>query len=100
MVELRVQDHGPGIAEEDLPRLTERFYRAHEETNPLATGTGLGLAIVKHIIARHRGRLLVESKLGQGASFAIRVPYQAESLQNLDVSENSKKKQQSKLSHE
>lgn len=100
MVELRVQDHGPGIAEEDLPRLTERFYRAHEETNPLATGTGLGLAIVKHIIARHRGRLLVESKLGQGASFAIRVPYQAESSKNRNAPKNSENNQSSKLSHE
>lgn len=100
MVELRVQDHGPGIAEEDLPRLTERFYRAHEETNPLATGTGLGLAIVKHIIARHRGRLLVDSTLGQGASFAIRVPYQAESSHTLSASENNNKNQTSKLSHE
>lgn len=100
MVELRVQDHGPGIAAEDLPRLTERFYRAHEETNPLATGTGLGLAIVKHIIARHHGRLLVESKLGQGASFTIRVPYQAESLHLLSFSEKNQKKQSVKLSHE
>lgn len=100
MVELRVQDHGPGIAQEDLPRLTERFYRAHEETNPLATGTGLGLAIVKHIIARHRGRLLVDSQLGQGASFAIRVPYQAESSQSSEASKNNEKNQASKLSHE
>lgn len=100
MVELRVQDHGPGIAEEDLPRLTERFYRAHEETNPLATGTGLGLAIVKHIIARHRGRLLVDSTLGEGASFAIRVPYQTDSSHLQYPSENQSKNQTVKLSHE
>lgn len=100
MVELRVQDHGPGIAEEDLPRLTERFYRAHEETNPLATGTGLGLAIVKHIIARHRGRLLVESKLGEGALFAIRVPYQMDSSHLQKPPENHSKNQSVKLSHE
>lgn len=100
MVELRVQDHGPGIAEEDLPRLTERFYRAHEETNPLATGTGLGLAIVKHIIARHRGRLFVESTLGEGASFAIRVPYQTDSSHLQNPSENPSKNQSVTLSHE
>jgi two-component system phosphate regulon sensor histidine kinase PhoR len=41
-------------------------------------GTGLGLAIVKHIVARHRGRLLVESTPGEGASFSVRLPYMAE----------------------
>lgn len=99
MVELRVQDYGPGIAEEDLPRLTERFYRAHEETNPLATGTGLGLAIVKHIIARHRGRLLIDSTLGEGASFSIRVPYQSESAHFSSETEKNAKNQTVKLSH-
>ena len=78
MVELQVRDYGPGIAKEHLPRLTERFYRAHEETNAQATGTGLGLAIVKHIVARHRGRLLVESNLGEGAVFSVRLPYMSE----------------------
>jgi two-component system phosphate regulon sensor histidine kinase PhoR len=92
MVELQVRDHGPGIAPEHLPRLTERFYRAHEDSNPVATGTGLGLAIVKHIIARHRGRLLVESTPGEGASFSVRLPYMAErhieSLQPLKDQKN------------
>lgn len=75
MVEMRVRDYGPGIAQSHLPRLTERFYRAHEDINPLATGTGLGLAIVKHIVARHRGRLLIDSTVGEGATFSIRVPF-------------------------
>jgi two-component system phosphate regulon sensor histidine kinase PhoR len=75
MVELQVRDFGPGIAKEHLPRLTERFYRAHEDSNPLATGTGLGLAIVKHIVARHRGRLVMESTPGAGASFSVRLPF-------------------------
>ncbi|MBV6656504.1 MAG: two-component sensor histidine kinase, partial [Devosiaceae bacterium] len=77
MVELRVRDHGPGIDPADLPRLTERFYRAHEESNPGATGTGLGLAIVKHTVARHRGRLLVDSQPDEGAIFTVRIPYMA-----------------------
>ena len=100
MVELEVRDFGPGIAQADLPRLTERFYRAHEETNPLATGTGLGLAIVKHIIARHRGRLIIESQLGEGASFAIRVPYTSRPARLSSSQEESQSKQAVKLSHD
>jgi two-component system, OmpR family, phosphate regulon sensor histidine kinase PhoR len=70
---LRVEDQGPGIAREALPRLTERFYRV-EATARGVPGTGLGLAIVKHIVNRHRGGLLVESRPGQGTSFAVYLP--------------------------
>jgi two-component system phosphate regulon sensor histidine kinase PhoR len=69
-----VRDFGPGIAPEHLPRLTERFYRVDVETSRAEGGTGLGLAIVKHILARHRGRLAVESEVGRGATFAVRIP--------------------------
>jgi two-component system, OmpR family, phosphate regulon sensor histidine kinase PhoR len=69
-----VRDHGPGIAPEHLPRLTERFYRVDAGQSRAKGGTGLGLAIVKHIIARHRGRLGIESKLGQGATFSVTLP--------------------------
>jgi two-component system phosphate regulon sensor histidine kinase PhoR len=69
-----VRDHGPGIAPEHLPRLTERFYRVDAGQSRAKGGTGLGLAIVKHIIARHRGRLNIESKLGEGASFSVELP--------------------------
>ncbi|MEM6711616.1 MAG: ATP-binding protein [Pseudomonadota bacterium] len=88
MVELEVRDYGDGIAAEHLPRLTERFYRAHTETNPLATGTGLGLAIVKHIVARHRGRLMVDSEPGEGASFRVRLPYLSALRESTEESEN------------
>lgn len=100
MVELAVRDYGPGIAQEHLPRLTERFYRAHEGSNPLATGTGLGLAIVKHIIARHRGRLMVESTPGEGATFSIRLPYMSDSGSNHADPEEVQKNQSVKLSHD
>jgi two-component system phosphate regulon sensor histidine kinase PhoR len=68
-----VRDYGPGIAPEHLPRLTERFYRIDAEKSRDSGGTGLGLAIVKHILARHRGRLVVESEVGNGASFVARL---------------------------
>jgi two-component system phosphate regulon sensor histidine kinase PhoR len=71
---LMVRDHGPGIAPEHLPRLTERFYRVDAGQSRAKGGTGLGLAIVKHIIARHRGRLNIESKLGEGATFSVALP--------------------------
>jgi two-component system phosphate regulon sensor histidine kinase PhoR len=100
MVELQVRDYGPGIAQEHLPRLTERFYRAHEDSNPLATGTGLGLAIVKHSVARHRGRLIVESIVGEGATFSIRLPYMADSAAKTVDAEKSDQKQSVKLSHD
>lgn len=69
-----VRDHGPGIAEEHIPRLTERFYRVDVAESRKHRGTGLGLAIVKHILARHRARLTVESKLGEGALFRVTFP--------------------------
>ena len=69
-----VQDYGPGIAPEHLPRLTERFYRVDVAQSRDKGGTGLGLAIVKHIVNRHRGRLDVASEPGQGARFAVTFP--------------------------
>ena len=69
-----VRDHGPGMAREHLPRLTERFYRVEGQKSGERQGTGLGLAIVRHIIIRHRGGLSVDSALGQGAIFAAYFP--------------------------
>ena len=69
-----VRDYGPGIDPVHLPRLTERFYRADNHRSRALGGTGLGLAIVKHIVNRHRGRLRVESELGQGAAFTVILP--------------------------
>lgn len=66
-----MQDFGPGIPDEHIPRLTERFYRVSLETSRAQKGTGLGLAIVKHILTRHRARLIVRSKVGEGSSFTV-----------------------------
>lgn len=71
---VQVIDNGPGIDPVHLPRLTERFYRADSHRSRGMGGTGLGLAIVKHIINRHRGRLRVESDVGQGSVFTVILP--------------------------
>jgi two-component system phosphate regulon sensor histidine kinase PhoR len=73
-VALRVTDHGPGIAREHLPRLSERFYRIEGQKSGERLGTGLGLAIVKHIINRHRGGLVIESVEGDGTTFTAYLP--------------------------
>jgi two-component system phosphate regulon sensor histidine kinase PhoR len=69
-----VRDYGPGIAPDHLPRLTERFYRVDTADSRAQGGTGLGLALVKHILNRHRGKLVIESVLGHGATFSARLP--------------------------
>jgi two-component system phosphate regulon sensor histidine kinase PhoR len=73
-VALRVVDHGPGIAREHLPRLSERFYRVEGQKSGERLGTGLGLAIVKHIMNRHRGGLVIESVEGGGTTFTAYLP--------------------------
>ncbi|GJD56581.1 ATP-binding protein [Methylobacterium dankookense] len=75
---LTVQDDGPGIAPEHIPRLTERFYRVDTASSRQQGGTGLGLAIVKHSLNRHRGRLVIESTLGEGTRVRVVLPERAE----------------------
>ncbi|MCY4229731.1 MAG: ATP-binding protein [Alphaproteobacteria bacterium] len=72
---IAVIDAGPGIEIADLPRLTERFYRADKARSRRLGGTGLGLAIVKHIVNRHRGRLVATSTVGQGSRFTVFLPF-------------------------
>ena len=66
-----VADTGEGISHLHIPRLTERFYRVDSHRSRELGGTGLGLAIVKHIVNRHRGRLNIESKPGEGSRFSV-----------------------------
>jgi two-component system, OmpR family, phosphate regulon sensor histidine kinase PhoR len=75
-----VRDYGPGIAPDHIPRLTERFYRVDVSESRTQGGTGLGLALVKHILARHRGRLGIESTPGNGATFTARLPLSPDSV--------------------
>ncbi len=71
---IRVKDNGPGIPKEHLSRIFERFYRVDKSRSRDAGGTGLGLAIVKHIVVAHHGSVSVDSELGKGTTFSIRVP--------------------------
>ena len=71
-VEILVEDQGPGVSREHIPRLTERFYRVDAGDSRSHGGTGLGLAIVKHVVSRHKGELRIESEAGAGSCFALR----------------------------
>jgi len=69
-----VTDNGIGIAAEQIPRLTERFYRVDPGRSRASGGTGLGLAIVNHALQRHGATLVIESEEGRGSKFSCRFP--------------------------
>lgn len=69
-----VEDEGVGIPEEHLNRLFERFYRIDKARSRIQGGTGLGLAIVKHIVAGFNGTIKVESEVGKGSKFTVKIP--------------------------
>ena len=71
---LSVTDHGIGIPARDLDRVFERFYRVDQARSRQTGGTGLGLAIVRHVAVNHSGTVEVESRLGEGSSFRLRLP--------------------------
>jgi len=69
-----VQDTGIGIASQDIPRLTERFYRVDRGRSRATGGTGLGLAITKHVAMRHNAELRIQSRFGAGSLFSLVFP--------------------------
>ncbi len=73
-VRIEVADTGIGIPEESIPRIFERFYVVDKSRSRKLGGTGLGLAIVKHIVQSHAGSVEVESSLGRGTRFIMRLP--------------------------
>jgi two-component system, OmpR family, sensor histidine kinase SenX3 len=79
-VRLSVQDHGVGIPARDLDRIFERFYRVDHGRSRDTGGTGLGLSIVRHVANNHQGWVDVESREGEGSTFTLVLPTQAERL--------------------
>ena len=73
-LEIRVQDSGPGIAEDELERVFERFYRSDPSRQRNEGGSGLGLAIAKSIVEKHNGRIRAESKPGEGTTIIVQLP--------------------------
>ncbi|MDD2864841.1 MAG: ATP-binding protein, partial [Methylococcales bacterium] len=73
---LDVIDEGEGIAQADISRVTERFYRVETNRDKKISGTGLGLAIVKHVLMRHDAQLVIRSDLGKGSCFQCAFPLQ------------------------
>ena len=90
---IRVIDNGCGIAANHLPRLFERFYRVDKARSRELGGTGLGLAIVKHIMAAHQGTIQVESVVGRGSTFTLRLPLGAQASQQSVIEPESDKLQ-------
>lgn len=79
-VTLSVQDNGPGISQEDLPKIFDRFYRADSARKSENGGHGLGLSIARIIVMAHGGKLRVRSKVGVGSTFYVDLPEKQESL--------------------
>jgi len=73
-VVVKVADTGIGIPQRELPRIFERFYRVDRARSRETGGTGLGLSIVRHVTENHGGEVTVESELGQGTVFEVRLP--------------------------
>ena len=75
---LEVSDKGPGIPEQDIPRLFEKFFRVNSPQVTALEGSGLGLYLVKHAVIAHKGKIDVASQLGEGTTFTIYFPLQGE----------------------
>ena len=71
---IRVRDEGPGIAPDEQQRIFTKFVRGASARATGAKGTGLGLAMVAHIVRAHGGEISVDSALGRGSTFAVRLP--------------------------
>lgn len=75
---LEVRDDGVGISEEDRERVFERFFRVDKGRSKKMGGTGLGLSIVKHIVEFYKGSVSLESRMGEGSTFTVKIPFERE----------------------
>jgi signal transduction histidine kinase len=74
IIEVRVKDTGPGISDKDMEKLFQKFQQLGDPAHRQVGGTGLGLAICREIIAQHGGKIMVESKVGEGSTFYFILP--------------------------
>lgn len=77
---IRVRDNGVGIPENKIPRLFERFYQIENEEVDASLGTGVGLSLVAELVRLHRGQIQVDSKPGEGTTFILYLPIQAQAF--------------------
>jgi biotin carboxyl carrier protein len=80
-LEMRIQDNSPGLSEEELGRVFDRFYRADPSRQRDESGSGLGLAIAKSLVERHNGRIWAESQPGQGVTVVLGLPVEPGSVE-------------------
>lgn len=80
-----VSDSGPGIRQEHLVRLTERFYRVDKDRSRQSGGSGLGLSIVKHVLLHHRSELVIDSDFGEGSCFSFIIPKELLLIRDKDI---------------
>jgi PAS domain S-box-containing protein len=73
-IEISVEDSGVGIAEQDLAKVFEKFYRSQDPRVQEQTGTGLGLALAQEVVRLHGGRITVESEIDKGSTFSVLLP--------------------------
>ena len=85
-----MQDSGPGIAENELERVFDRFYRSDPSRQRNEGGSGLGLAIAKSIVEKHNGRIWAESKPGEGTTIVIHLPIPGKSVFRISVQLSAK----------
>ena len=71
---IAVNDHGVGIAKEEMKRIFDKFYRVPNHMKKQPRGSGLGLTLTQHIVEAHKGKIELESEPGKGSKFTIRLP--------------------------
>jgi PAS domain S-box-containing protein len=89
MAELAVRDTGTGIPESELPRIFERFHRIEGAAGRTHEGTGIGLALVDELVRLHGGTVAVESRLGEGTTFRVRLRFGSEHLPAAELNESA-----------